>query len=64
MPINGDIIDRRETFYVGDTVEFECDYGYDMAGKSNWTCQENGQWDESCVTCEREGKRLSCKQSS
>jgi len=55
-PVNGDTFDKQAMYGVNDTVEFFCYYGYQLVGKATWTCQDNGKWNEVCVTCMRKGK--------
>lgn len=38
--------------FIGDKVLYECNSGYDLIGKAEWTCQPNGQWDSECVICD------------
>ena len=39
--------------YEGDTCSFTCDTGYELTGSDTRTCQSNGNWSGSNVTCVR-----------
>ena len=50
MPTNGQLIGlQRKT---GDTIRFECDLGYNIAGDSYAICQQNGAWTSPTPTCQ------------
>ena len=44
----------------GDTCSFTCNTGYEVTGRDTRTCQSDGSWSGSIVTCER-GKTLITK---
>ena len=37
--------------YEGDTCSFTCNTGYELTGSSERTCQSNGSWSGSLVSC-------------
>ncbi|XP_052788352.1 complement factor B-like [Mya arenaria] len=51
LPFYGDIEPKQMMYRVGDNLTHFCLPGYDMIGKADWTCQENGEWDSQCVIC-------------
>ncbi|KAF2347040.1 Sushi/SCR/CCP domain, partial [Trinorchestia longiramus] len=48
---NGRIIGNDNS--CGSLVEYECDPGYEMRGRSRATCLENYRWSSPTPTCER-----------
>jgi len=38
--------------YEGDACSFTCNTGYELTGNSNRTCQNNGSWSGSEISCE------------
>jgi len=55
IPVNGDTFDNQAMYGINDTIDFFCNYGYQLVGKATWTCQDNGKWDEDCIICMRKG---------
>ncbi|WAR31178.1 CFAB-like protein [Mya arenaria] len=55
LPFYGDIEPKQMMYRVGDNLTHFCLPGYDMIGKADWTCQENGEWDSQCVICVTKG---------
>ena len=55
--VNGEIMscssDRVGVGYEGDTCSFTCNTGYELTGSDTRTCQSNGSWSGSDVTCNR-----------
>ena len=41
--------------YEGDTCSITCNTGYRLAGGDNRTCQSDGLWSGSEITCEDDG---------
>ena len=39
--------------YEGDTCSFTCNTSYELTGSDTRTCQSNGNWSGSDVTCIR-----------
>ena len=39
--------------YEGDTCSFTCNAGYELIGNDTRTCQSDGSWSGSDVTCRR-----------
>ena len=39
--------------YEGDTCSFTCNTGYELTGSDTRTCQSDGSWSGSDVTCAR-----------
>ena len=37
--------------YEGDTCSFTCNTGYELTGSDTRTCQSDGSWSGSNVTC-------------
>ena len=44
-----------------DTCSFTCNTGYELTGSDTWTCQRDGSWSSSNVTCRRGMLLLSIK---
>ena len=42
---------RAGVGYEGDTCSFTCNTGYELTGSSERTCQSNGSWSGSSVSC-------------
>ena len=38
---------------VGDVVDYECDFGFQLVGDSRRTCQLSGMWNGTVPQCER-----------
>jgi len=45
--------------YEGDTCNFTCNTGYELTGSDTRTCQSNGSWSGSAMTC-LESMKLFC----
>lgn len=54
VPIHGSV-NRWGSVPAYESVKFDCGYGYELTGKTKWTCLPTGQWDSECVTCNRRG---------
>ena len=56
-PTNGEIMScssgRVGVGYEGDTCSFTCNTGYELTGSDTRTCQSNGNWNGTDVTCRR-----------
>ena len=56
-PANGEILScssgRVGVGYEGDTCSFTCITGYELTGSDTRTCQSDGSWSGSNVTCNR-----------
>nr|XP_054772108.1 sushi, von Willebrand factor type A, EGF and pentraxin domain-containing protein 1-like [Lytechinus pictus] len=39
-------------FLTGESIEFSCDEGYELAGASKVVCQPDGTWNETIPTCD------------
>ena len=53
-PANGDIScssGRVGVGYEGDTCSFTCNTGYELTGSTERTCQSDGSWSGSPVSC-------------
>ena len=54
-PANGEITScssgRVGVGYEGDTCNFTCNTGYELTGSSERTCQSDGSWSGSPVSC-------------
>ena len=53
-PINGMIscsLTHSPTFSYEDTCSFTCDTGYELTGSSERTCESDGSWSGSSVSC-------------
>ena len=51
-PDNGRIVGgSRPSYDVGDTVEYECDPGFDRDGPRKVTCQSNGKFSDGPPEC-------------
>ena len=54
-PSNGEITScssgRVGVGYEGDTCSFTCNTGYELFGSNNRTCQSDGSWSGSPVSC-------------
>ena len=53
-PMNGMIscsLMRSPTFSYEDNCSFTCDTGFELTGSSERTCQSNGSWSGSPVSC-------------
>ncbi|KAH3795729.1 hypothetical protein DPMN_149288 [Dreissena polymorpha] len=53
-PLHGRIETTKVYYFPNETAVFACDYGYTMVGSPVWECQSSGEWNKSCVQCERE----------
>ena len=42
---------RAGVGYEGDTCSFTCNTGYELTGSSERTCQSDGSWSGSLVSC-------------
>ena len=42
---------RKQVSYEGDTCNFTCNTGYELTGSTQRTCQSNGSWSGSPVSC-------------
>ncbi|KAM9323892.1 complement factor B-like [Gastrophryne carolinensis] len=50
---NGEYYPRKNRYYVGDVVHFECHGGFELKyGNETRTCQENGKWSGKTRVCE------------
>ena len=58
-PANGEILlcssGRAGVGYEADTCSFTCNTGYELTGSDTRTCQSDGSWSDSDVTCTRGG---------
>ena len=56
-PTNGEIMScssgRVGVGYEGDTCSFTCNTGYELTDSATRTCQSDGSWSGSDVTCSR-----------
>ena len=56
-PTNGEIIScnsgRVGVGYEGDACNFTCNTGYELTGTDTRTCQGDGSWSGTDVTCSR-----------
>ena len=55
-PINGMIscsLINSPVFSYEDTCSFTCDTGYELTGSDTRTCQSDGSWSGSEVSCRR-----------
>ena len=50
-PANGGVNTTGHGTVVGDTGIYFCDYGYDLIGDDNVTCQSSGNWSGSPPLC-------------
>ena len=54
-PANGEMMScssgRVGVGYEGDTCSFTCNTGYELTGSDTRTCQSNGSWSGSPVSC-------------
>ncbi|KAK3605233.1 hypothetical protein CHS0354_037634 [Potamilus streckersoni] len=50
---NGIITYSSPIHYLGTVASFICNPGYTRDGQANRTCQEDGTWSGTCVTCQR-----------
>ena len=46
----------NEVAYYKDSCNFSCDTGYELTGSDTRTCQGNGSWNGTAITCSRRGK--------
>ena len=46
--------------HFNDTVDFLCEEGYKMIGKSSLTCQSDEKWNYSPPSCERKSNDSGC----
>ena len=60
--INCSLVDDEASSYE-DTCNFTCNTGYELTGSDTRTCQSNGNWSGSNVTCGR-GNHLVALHSS
>ncbi|XP_035685121.1 beta-2-glycoprotein 1-like [Branchiostoma floridae] len=51
--LNGQIT-AIDGYCSGNDIQFSCDPGYELAGRSSATCQTDGSWDGEIPTCQRE----------
>ena len=56
-PANGEIMscssDMVGVGYEGDTCSFTCNTGYELTGSDTRTCQSNGSWSSTDISCKR-----------
>ncbi|XP_076820010.1 P-selectin-like [Clavelina lepadiformis] len=57
-PEFGSFIPEQDFYGVGDKVWYRCNSGYDTEDNKDIECQENGEWSELVITCD---KRKSCR---
>ncbi|KAI8506522.1 Leucine-rich repeat-containing protein 15 [Branchiostoma belcheri] len=50
---NGQITPIDGGYCFGNNILFSCNPGYELVGRTNATCQEDGIWDREIPTCER-----------
>ncbi|XP_078063397.1 complement C2-like, partial [Mustelus asterias] len=43
---------RRMNYAVNDSIEFECDEGFDLIGSRTRTCLKNGRWSGQTAVCD------------
>ena len=57
IPANGEIMScssgRVGVGYEGHICGFTCNTGYELTGSDTRTCQSNGSWSDTDVTCRR-----------
>ncbi|KAG9467244.1 hypothetical protein GDO78_015354, partial [Eleutherodactylus coqui] len=49
---SGEFYPRKDRYFVGDVLEFECWGGFKMFGPVNRTCQPNGKWSGENTICD------------
>ncbi|XP_066265715.1 E-selectin-like isoform X2 [Branchiostoma lanceolatum] len=50
--MNGQV-NATDGYCFGDDIQFSCDPGHELVGRSNATCQEDGSWGRELPTCQR-----------
>ena len=57
MPLNANVScsssDTDGVLFVGDTCNFTCNTGYELTGSDTRTCQSDGSWSGTDVSCKR-----------
>lgn len=51
-PLNGQLLSTQSLYHFGDTVHFQCNFGYIMLGSSTLTCTSGGNWNGTIPTCQ------------
>ncbi|XP_012280254.1 sushi, von Willebrand factor type A, EGF and pentraxin domain-containing protein 1 [Orussus abietinus] len=51
-PENGKILSTKEEFHFGDTIRFQCNFGYVLSGSSTILCTSSGVWNGTTPTCQ------------
>ncbi|XP_078394086.1 uncharacterized protein LOC144678030, partial [Cetorhinus maximus] len=49
---NGFFYPRKISYAVNETIEFECDQGFQLIGSRNRTCLPNGRWSGRTTVCD------------
>ena len=49
--------------FVGDTVTYSCNSGFNLSGDANRTCQSDGQWSGAQPKCNRTLNGVLCVQT-
>ncbi|XP_019626648.1 PREDICTED: leucine-rich repeat-containing protein 24-like [Branchiostoma belcheri] len=55
---NGQITPIDGDYCSGNDIQFSCYPGYELVGKSNATCQGDGNWDREIPTCQRTNQSI------
>ncbi|XP_014678250.1 PREDICTED: complement receptor type 2-like [Priapulus caudatus] len=59
-PVHGELVQKpgvdKYHYLVGDILEFRCNEGYRLIGKSHIKCKNNGQWSREVPRCEGMGR--------
>ncbi|CAN7977853.1 unnamed protein product, partial [Ixodes persulcatus] len=51
-PLNGQLLSTKSLYHFGDTVHFQCNFGYIMIGTTTLTCTSGGNWNGTVPSCQ------------
>lgn len=51
-PENGMVLSTKESYHFGDLVNFQCKFGYVMAGSASLLCTSTGAWNGTVPQCQ------------
>ena len=65
-PVNGEVSANNLPiiigyYYVGTTVSFTCDSGYDLFGGNSSSCHVNGSWNPVPPVCNQGNQSYKCR---